>query len=64
MMDLQAFYNSKVKDKWQNKIIFAYGKDYVEAFNFRVQITKHVKSVKEFKETIKCLFLLFFHGLF
>ena len=36
------------------------GKDYVEAFNFRVQITKDVRNVKEFKETTRSLFLLFF----
>ena len=36
------------------------GKDYVEAFNFSVQITKNLKIVKEFKETVRYLFLLFF----
>ena len=36
------------------------GKDYVEAFNFSVQITKNLKIVKEFKETVSYLFLLFF----
>ena len=36
------------------------GKDYVEAFNFRVKITKDVKSIKEFKETIRYLILRFF----
>ena len=37
---------------------------YVEAFNFCVQITNDVKSVKEFKETTRYLFLLFFLGPF
>ena len=36
------------------------GKDYVEAFNFSVQITKNLKIVKEFKETARYLFLLLF----
>ena len=36
------------------------GKDYVEAFNFRVKISKDVKSIKEFKETIRYLILRFF----
>ena len=36
------------------------GKDYVEAFNFCVQIIKDVKNAKEFKETTRSLFLLFF----
>ena len=36
------------------------GKDYVEAFNFSVQITKNLKIVKEIKETVRYLFLLFF----
>ena len=36
------------------------GKNYLEAFNCRVQATKHVKSVKKLKETIRYLFLLFF----
>ena len=36
------------------------GKDFVEAFNFRVQIPKNVKNVKEFKETTRSLFLLVF----
>ena len=40
------------------------GKDYVEAFNIRVQITKERKNVKEVKETKWYLFLLFFLGLF
>ena len=40
------------------------GKDNVEAFNFRVQIKKDVKNVKEFKEIIRYLFLLFFLGPF
>ena len=40
------------------------GKDYVEAFNFRVQIKKDVKNVKEFKVIIRYLFLLFFLGPF
>ena len=35
------------------------GKDYVEAFNFRVQIKKDVKNVEEF-----FFFLLFFLGPF
>ena len=34
------------------------GKDYVEAFNFRVQITKEMKSFKEFQETTRHLVLL------
>ena len=29
------------------------GKDYVEAFDFCVQITKDEESIKEFKETIR-----------
>ena len=37
-------------------------KDYDKAFNFRVQFTKGLKSVKEFKETTKYLFLLLFLG--
>ena len=41
-----------------------FGMDYVEAFNFRVQITIDVKSVKEFKETIRYLFLLLLLGHF
>ena len=36
------------------------GKNYDEAFNFRVQITKDMKNFKEFKETIRYLFLLRF----
>ena len=40
------------------------GKDFVEAFNFCVLITKDVKSVKEFKETIRYFFLLFVLGPF
>ena len=36
------------------------GKDYVEAFNFCVHITKDMKNAKEFKETTRSLFLLFF----
>ena len=36
------------------------GKDYVEAFNLRVQVTKDVKNDKEFKETTGSLFLLLF----
>ena len=40
------------------------GKDYVEAFNFYVQIEKDVKNVKEFKEIVRYLFLLFFLGPF
>ena len=43
--------------------------EYVEAFNFRVQITKDVKNVKKMNvkrtyETTKYLFLLIFLGLF
>ena len=38
------------------------GNDYVEPFNFRVQIKKDVKNVKEFKEIIGYLFLIFFLG--
>ena len=40
------------------------GKDYVEAFNFCVQFTKDVKTVKESKETTRYLFLLIFIGPF
>ena len=40
------------------------GKDYVQIFNFRVKITKDVKTVKEFKETTRYLFLMIFLGLF
>ena len=40
------------------------GKDYVEAFNFRVQIKKDVENIEEFKEIIRYLFLLFFLGSF
>ena len=39
------------------------GKDYVKAFNFRVQITKDMKSVEKFKETTTCLFFHFLLGL-
>ena len=44
-------------------ICFKFGcsdKGCVEAFNFCVEIKKDVKYVKEFKETIRYLFLLFF----
>ena len=41
-----------------------YGRNYIEAFNFCVQFTKDVKSVKEFKETTRYLFLLLFLGPF
>ena len=34
------------------------GKDYVEAFNFRVAIKKDVNNVKEFTEITKYLFLI------
>ena len=34
------------------------GKDYVEAFNFRMQISKDVKSVKEFRDIHFCCFFL------
>ena len=40
------------------------GKDNVEGFNFSVQITRDVKRVKEFKETRRYVFLLFFLGYF
>ena len=36
--------------------------DYVEAFNFRVQIKKDVENIEEFKEIIMYLFLLFLLG--
>ena len=39
-------------------------KDYVEAFNFCVHISKDVKNMKQFKETIRYLLLLFFLGIF
>ena len=36
------------------------GKDYVEEFNFRLQIKNDVKNIKEFKEIIRYFFSLFF----
>ena len=44
--------------------ILCSGKDCVEAFNFCMQIKKDAKYVKEFKETIRYSFLLFFLGPF